>query len=235
MDYSRLGAVNPGPCPISANVFRVFFVKTPTESSSRLPRLAVGEAVTFLDCASPSTKAGCPIQARFWLEWDTTALDAPFFVIPSVAERSAVCPGSRTKVSVPLVLPQNRHPERSASQIDRVTQSLWRGVEGPRRRLIAHAALSFSTTGPARFFPGIENQDLASILLSPAPTPTFSGAIKRLVVRKEAQPRKAPSSMGKISTAEVLRLRATSAVSRDQSVRRSAQDDDSVGGGRKTP
>ena len=35
--------------------------------------------------------------------------------------------------------------------------------------------------------------------------------------------------MGKISTAEVLRLRATSAVSGSQSVRRSAQDDDSVG------
>src|SRR6202046_4469200 len=29
-------------------------------------------------------------------------------------------------------LPQNRHPERSASQIYRVTQRLWRGVEGPR-------------------------------------------------------------------------------------------------------
>ena len=42
--------------------------------------------------------------------------------------------------------------------------------------------------------------------------------------------RKAPSSMGKISTAGVLRLRATSAVSRDKSVRRSAQDDDFVGG-----
>jgi hypothetical protein len=41
--------------------------------------------------------------------------------------------------------------------------------------------------------------------------------------------RKAPSRMGKISTAEVLRLRATSAVSRDKSVRRCAQDDDSVG------
>ena len=27
------------------------------------------------------------------------------------AERSAVRPGSRTKVSVPLVFPQNRHPE----------------------------------------------------------------------------------------------------------------------------
>jgi hypothetical protein len=33
----------------------------------------------FWDC-SP-TKAGCPIQAVLWLEWDTTALDAPFFVI----------------------------------------------------------------------------------------------------------------------------------------------------------
>ena len=32
-------------------------------------------------------------------------------------------------------LPQNRHPERSASQIDCVTQCLWRGVEGPRRCL----------------------------------------------------------------------------------------------------
>jgi hypothetical protein len=41
--------------------------------------------------------------------------------------------------------------------------------------------------------------------------------------------RKGPSSMGTISTAEVLRLRATSAVSRDESVRRFAQDDDSVG------
>jgi hypothetical protein len=41
-----------------------------------------------------------------------------------------VRPGSRTKVSVPLALPQNRHPERSASPIDRVTQRLWRGVEG---------------------------------------------------------------------------------------------------------
>jgi hypothetical protein len=42
--------------------------------------------------------------------------------------------------------------------------------------------------------------------------------------------RKAPSSMGKVRTAEVLRLRAASAVSSDKSVRRSAQDDDFVGG-----
>src|SRR6204780_480278 len=32
-------------------------------------------------------------------------------------------------------LPRNRHPERSASQIDCVTQRLWRGVEEPRRCL----------------------------------------------------------------------------------------------------
>jgi hypothetical protein len=36
--------------------------------------------------------------------------------------------------------------------------------------------------------------------------------------------------MGKINTAEVLRLRATSAVSRNESARRFAQDDDSVVG-----
>jgi len=41
--------------------------------------------------------------------------------------------------------------------------------------------------------------------------------------------RKAPSSMGKISIAGVLRLRAPSAVSHDKAVRRFAQDDDLVG------
>jgi hypothetical protein len=41
--------------------------------------------------------------------------------------------------------------------------------------------------------------------------------------------RKTASSMGKISSPGVLRLRATTAVSRDKSVRRSAQDDDFVG------
>ena len=64
-------------------------------------------------------------------------------------EGPAVRPGSHTEVSVPLVLTQNRHPERSASQIDRVTQRSWRGVEGPRRAYPTHAARSFSTTEPA--------------------------------------------------------------------------------------
>src|SRR3984957_14724794 len=36
--------------------------------------------------------------------------------------------------------------------MDRVTQRLWRGGEGPRRCLITHAARSFSTTGPRHGF-----------------------------------------------------------------------------------
>jgi hypothetical protein len=61
-----------------------------------------------------------------------------------------VRPGSRTKVSVPLVLTQNRHPERSASQIHRVTQRLGRGVEGPRGR-VSYACCSelFDHRNPA--------------------------------------------------------------------------------------
>jgi hypothetical protein len=41
---------------------------------------------------------------------------------------------------------QIRHPERSAAQIYRTTNYLWRGVEGPRRCLLAHAVRSFPTT-----------------------------------------------------------------------------------------
>ena len=39
--------------------------------------------------------------------------------------------------------PLNRHPERSASQIGRVTQRLRRGVEGPRGSYPVDAARSF--------------------------------------------------------------------------------------------
>jgi hypothetical protein len=152
----------------------------------------------------------------------------PPLVIPSAAEGPAVRPGSRTKFSIPLVLPQNRHPERSASQSYRVIQRLWRGVEGPRRclsypccsELFNHRARSGRPFGLClgprgwkmlkRFTVAIQCES-QQILWS-----GFGG-------------RKAPSSRGKISTAEVLRLRATSAVSHDNSARRSAQDDDSVG------
>jgi hypothetical protein len=42
-------------------------------------------------------------------------------------------------------LPQNRHPERSASQIYRVTQRSVRGSKDPGDAYLTHAARSFST------------------------------------------------------------------------------------------
>ena len=162
-------------------------------------------------------------------------------------------PGPRTKVSVPLVLPQNRHPaaaavERSASLIYRVTQRLWRGVEGdgllttvygsgrvrqvrqsvPRRCRFYLCCSSFSATEAA--------PDGPATVVSLGPR-TKNFLASRQILLSGRGGRKAPSSIGKIGTAEVLRLRsgqalrlrATSAVSRDKSVRRFAQDDDSVG------
>jgi hypothetical protein len=43
-------------------------------------------------------------------------------------------------------LPQDRHPERSASRIYRLTEGLQRVVEGPRRCLLADAIRSFPAT-----------------------------------------------------------------------------------------
>src|ERR1700691_441126 len=130
-------------------------------------------------------------------------------------------------------LPQNRHPERSASQIDRVTQRLRRGVEGPRRclsypccsELFNHRA----RTGRPRYGlpPGAENKGLARVrrlnlysrqpyrraLASPATWISVScnitiKCVSQQILLSGFGGRKAPSSMGKISTAEVLRLRA---------------------------
>src|SRR5580704_15859599 len=42
--------------------------------------------------------------------------------------------------------PQSRHPERSAARIYRITDGLWRVVEGPRRCLLADALPSFPAT-----------------------------------------------------------------------------------------
>ena len=61
----------------------------------RVVRDASGTFHPRLNCegdqlASPATKAGCPIQARLWLEWDVTALDVPYLVISSEAEGFAV-------------------------------------------------------------------------------------------------------------------------------------------------
>jgi hypothetical protein len=155
-----------------------------------------------------------------------------------------VRPGSRTKVSVPLVLPQNRHPERSASPIDRVIHRLWRGVEGSRRCLSYPCCSELFDHRPRHsFFLGPRTRNLLAScyvrrlhLHSRRPHRHALHWRHQQTVSPSQQillsglgGRKAPSSMGKISSAEVLRLRAASGVSRDQSVRRSAQDDDFMG------
>jgi hypothetical protein len=81
-------------------------------------------------------------------------------------------------------LPQNRHPERSASQVIARHDAWWRGVEGPRRclsypcfsELFNHR--SPHRADPPRSFPGAELQELPSILLCPAATSTFPAAIQ---------------------------------------------------------
>src|SRR5580658_10915382 len=87
--------------------------------------------ISYLTALPAATYAALRKESRM-TSTEATAFDRK----SGGVEGSAVRPGSRTKVSVPLVLPQNRHPERSASPIDRVTQRLWRGVEGPRRSLL---------------------------------------------------------------------------------------------------
>jgi hypothetical protein len=117
-------------------------------------------------------------------------------------------------------LPQNRHPERSASQTHRVTQRLVRGVEGPRRCLSCPCRSGlFNYRSPhladaSRSFRGDE---ILSVQVRTSGRPCF-----------ELRGRKAANSTGKISIAGVLRLRAPSTVPRDKSATRSAQDDDSV-------
>src|ERR1700749_436017 len=75
-------------------------------------------------------------------------------------------------------LPQNRHPERSASQMDRVTQRLGRGAEGTSGAFNCPMLPgAFQPPGPVRFFPGAEHQELASILLCPASTSSFARPI----------------------------------------------------------
>ena len=41
-------------------------------------------------------------------------------------------------------LPERRHPERSASQIYRISESLWREVEGPRRCFLGRCSSGLS-------------------------------------------------------------------------------------------
>jgi hypothetical protein len=71
---------------------------------------------------------------------------------------------------------------------------------------------AFQPPGPPFFFTGAKNQELASILQD---LPLIIKCVLRQIQLSGFGGRKAPSSMGELSTAEVLRLRATSAVSGD--------------------
>jgi hypothetical protein len=193
--------------PICANLFRVFFVKVPQNRHPACPGLPWERSVVERPALSfyPSDLTA-PIKV--------TALP---FVIPSAAEGSAVRPGSRTKFSIPLVLPQNRHPERSASQIYRLTEGFWRGVEGPRRcsfhpcrsELFDHRR---PTTSVRRY--ALDRHGQITVIIFRPQLCARSCGLGGL---------KTPSSMGERSTAEVLRLRARNPPLSDRSVRRFAQ------------
>jgi hypothetical protein len=111
-----------------------------------------GDEKRFLSSNRTPWKHGPPpLSSRATALHGSVALP---FVIPSVAEGSAVQRTFPGNVFRPK-LPQNRHPERSASQIYRVTQRLMarsrracpeRSRGNPEGAYLTHAALSFSTT-----------------------------------------------------------------------------------------
>jgi hypothetical protein len=80
-------------------------------------------------------------------------------------------------------LPQNRHPERSASEIYRVNSTWGAESKDLGGAYLSHAARSFSTTEarPIWSFPEAENQGLASVpvtiecVLQPILLPSFGG------------------------------------------------------------
>jgi hypothetical protein len=55
--------------------------------------------------------------------------------LPEGGVSSSVPKATRQSLDLCQNSHKNRHPERSASQIDRIKQRLWRGVEGPRHCL----------------------------------------------------------------------------------------------------
>jgi hypothetical protein len=60
---------------------------------------------------------------------------------------------------------QSRHPERSASRIYRKQRALWRGVEGPRRCLLADALGAFrpQTAPEDKKVTGSEDDDFVGV------------------------------------------------------------------------
>jgi hypothetical protein len=110
-----------------------------------------------------------PTQADRRLEWGTQPLLPakktghpalkPSSAYPPTPQISTGNPGvrsrgicialrPRTKASVPLVLPKNRHPERSASHMDRVTQRLCAESKDPGELILAKLLGAFRPPKP---------------------------------------------------------------------------------------
>jgi hypothetical protein len=128
-------------------------------------------------------------------------------------------------------LPQNRHPERSASQIYRVTRRLGAESKDPEGAYLTHAALSFSTAEAGNWRTH-HRLSLRPRTRTASISPWAAGTTAKILFSGFGG-RKAPNSMGKISTLGVPSATLgtgsstprPSAVSRDKSVMRSAQDD----------
>ena len=88
--------------------------------------------------------------------------------------RDLLCAPVPAQRSPPLVLPQNRHPERSASQTFRLTVDLRRGVEGPRGCLTNECSAGLS---------GHQNQEK----IKKVTTSERSRAAVRLAVKQRPQ------------------------------------------------
>jgi hypothetical protein len=119
--------------------------------------------VTLLGFLHRQQRLGAPFKPGFGLSGIPQHSTSLFLSSRSAAEGSAVRPGCRTKVSVPLVLPQNRHPacpglpwERSAlTDLSRDTELGGAESKDLGGAYPTHAARSFSTTearspGPLR-------------------------------------------------------------------------------------
>jgi hypothetical protein len=96
-------------------------------------------------CSSLSASPKPPLATSLSL---STAL--PLFVIPRGCDFFDFSCFWYTPPECFSELPQNRHPERSASRIYRLTEGLQRVVEGPRGCLLADALHSFPATKTMR-------------------------------------------------------------------------------------
>jgi hypothetical protein len=94
--------------------------------------------------SSPPQQSPCPLTTAFSL---STTLS---FVIPTGCDFFDFSCFWYTPPECFSELPQDRHPERSASRIYRLTEGLQRVVEGPRGCLLADALHSFPATKTIR-------------------------------------------------------------------------------------